>query len=159
MSNAATTVVVLGAAAVVLFLLQWQFRRAGTRPRFALLAASGCTLGLLLILPGVLHTLAVTSVKLNAGKPYDLRFVWLLTTGLILVSTGLAPIALHAWIRRGEPWALAVTASAAAFLLAFMIILEPVAPQFGALLWLDGAWLVGLLWGLRQPAEPHGAAA
>ena len=159
MSNVATTVVVLGLAAAVLFLLQWQFHRSGARRRYAMLAASGLTLGLLLVVPGLLHTLAVTSVKLNADKPYDLRFAWLLTTGLILVCTGLAPIALTAWIRRGEPWALAIAASAATFLLAFMVILNPVAPQFGALLWLDGAWLLGLLWGLRRPARAAGAPA
>jgi hypothetical protein len=147
-----TTLTVLGFAALLLLGLQWRFRSLGDRPLHAVLAAAGITLGLLLVLPGVLHTLAVTSVKMNAGKPYDLRFVWLLTTGLILLHAGLVPIGLSGWLRRGERWAIASSASAAVFLLAFLVILNPVAPQFGALIWLVGAWLVALLWALRRPA-------
>jgi hypothetical protein len=128
----------------VLFALYRFFRRRGAERFPAFLAASALALGLLMCIPGLLHTIAVIGTAVKNDKPYDLRFVWLLTTGIILMHAGVSNVVLSRWIRRAERWAVAASAGTTVLLLAFLAVLNPVSSQ-ASLLVVHGAYLVASL--------------
>ena len=74
------------------------------------LAWAAVALGVVFGVAGVSHTIAVISVALRQGKPYDFRLVSLLATGGVLVYPGLINIGISRWIGHGHPWALAMSA-------------------------------------------------
>lgn len=75
------TISVLAAWTLLLGFLYRRFSSAGTHRPSALLAALAIALGLLLVIPGLLHTIAVVASAVKNDKPYDLRLVWLITLG------------------------------------------------------------------------------
>ena len=89
------------------------------------LASAALILGLLLGIAGVLHTISVISVAVRQGKPYDFRLVSLLATGGVLVYPALINIGISRWIRRGHPWALAMSAVVTLPLLVYEALLVP----------------------------------
>lgn len=123
------------------------------RPQ-TLLALFAVMLGLLMFVPGLLHTIAVVGSKLKHHKPYDFRFVSLIATGLILSYVGTLNIGLSRWIRRGRTWAIAMSAVATFFLCVYLILLQPIKDVKLAII-LHGCYLCLLsLQGLRSPARP-----
>lgn len=150
-SETLLTIGVLSLWVLVLGFLYRRFRRSGTEAPYALLAALAIALGLLLAVPGLLHTIAVAGGALKSHKPYDLRLVWLLTLGLMLLHTGLVNVVLSRWIRRAERWALGMAATVTALLLGFFLVLHPATDQ-AVLILINGGYLTLLLWQLRRPA-------
>ncbi len=121
---------------------------------YTLLAVAAAILGLLMVVPGVLHTVAVIGSKLKHNKPYDFRFVSLIATGLILTYVGALNIALSRWIKRGRAWAIAMSAAATSFLCVYLILLQPIKNVRLAII-VHGCYLCLLfLQGLRSPARP-----
>lgn len=139
------------ACGVLIYVLTRLFRRRGSSSLPALLAATAFALGLLVLVPGVLHTLAVIDLRIKRGNPYDLRFVFLVTTGLILIHVGAAHIVLSRWILRGARWAAGASAAATLLLMAFVAILSPVNSEGRSLLIAFGAYLALLIWQLANP--------
>jgi hypothetical protein len=135
------TVASYSACVALTYVLTWRFRRRGASTLPALLAAAALTFGLLVLVSGVLHTLAVINLKITNRAPYDLRFVFLLTTGLILIHVGLAQIVLSRWIVRGTRWPAGVSAAATLQLLAFIAVLSPVNSAASSLLIAFGAYV------------------
>lgn len=150
--------VVLSAFALVLVALYRWFRPRAVDRSCALLAATAVALGLLMAIPGLLHTVAVVGTAVKQHKPYDLRLAWLITIGLILMHSGAVNVVMSRWIQRGERWALSVSAAATALLVLFFVALNPARPQEITIA-LNGAYLVLLLRGLRQALHRPEAAA
>ena len=89
------------------------------------LAWAAIVLSLIFGIAGIAHTTAVISAALREGKPYDFRLVSLLATGGVLVYPGLINIGISRWIRRGHPWALAMSAVVTLPLLVYEALLVP----------------------------------
>jgi len=147
------TTVVMAAWLLVLGALYRRFRREAVARLPAVLAAAAVALGLLAAVPGLLHTVAVAGTAVNNDKPYDLRLAWLITLGLILMYTGSVNVVLSARIKRSEHWAVAVSASSTALLVAFLAVLHPAKPQT-LLIVLNGVYLGLLLVRLCRPGRP-----
>ncbi len=86
---------------------------------------------------GIGHTVGVIGAAVKNNKPYDYRLVSLITTGCILMATGLVNVAISRWVKQGRPWALAVSAGSALIAVFYLLLLHPI--QGSARL--DGAWL------------------
>lgn len=142
--------VVMTAWLVVLVVLYRRFRRQAVEPLHAGLAAAAFALGLLSAIPGLLHTVAVAGSAVNNDKPYDLRLAWLITVGLILMYTGSVNVLLSGRIKRYERWAMVMSASSTALLVAFLAVLHPAKAQT-LLIVLNGTYLGLLLVGLCRP--------
>ena len=136
-----------GCGAVVYALTRF-FRRRGSSSMPALLAATAFSLGLLVLVPGVLHTLAVIDLKIRHRNPYDLRFVFLVTTGLILIHVGAAQLFLSRSILRGSRWATGASAATTLLLLVFVALLSPLNSDASSLLVVFGGYLALLMWHL-----------
>ena len=147
------TSVVMAVWLLVLAVLYRRFRRQAVEPLHAGLAAAAFALGLLAAIPGAIHTVAVVGSAINNNKPHDLRLAWLLTVGLILIYTGAVNVLLSGRIKRYERWAVAMSASSTALLVAFLGVLHPAKSQT-LLIVLDGTYLGLLLVGLRRPGRP-----
>jgi hypothetical protein len=93
--------------------------------RWNRLAWAAVALGLLFGIAGILHTIAVISVALQQGKPYDFRMVSLLATGGILIYPALINIGVSRWIRLGQSWALAMSAVVTLPVLVYQALLVP----------------------------------
>ena len=91
----------------------------------SMLAWAAIVLALLTGIAGIFHTVAVISVAVKQGKPYDFRLVSLLTTGGILIYPGLINIGISRWIKQGHPWALAMSAVVTLPLLVYEALLVP----------------------------------
>jgi len=147
------TTVVMAAWLLVLTALYRRFRRQAVEPLPAGLAAAAVALGLLSAIPGLLHTVAVAGSAVNNHKPYDLRLAWLITLGLILMYTGSVNVLLSSRIKRSERWAVTMSASSTALLVACLAVLHPADSQT-LLIALNGTYLGLLLVGLRRPGGP-----
>jgi hypothetical protein len=66
-------------------------------------------IGLLMVIGGIGHTSGVISVAIKEGRPYNESSVFLLTTGGILLYSGLLNIAISRWIKQARAWALAMS--------------------------------------------------
>jgi len=114
---------------------------------------------------GIGHTIGVIGAAVKNNKPYDYRLVSLITTGCILMATGLVSVAISRWIKQGRPWALSVSAGSALIAVLYLFLLHPI--QGSARLdaaWLPASYLCLLLmvWNPRQESlevRLHGAAA
>lgn len=147
------TSVVMAAWLLVLCALYRRFRRQEVAPLPAGLAAAAVALGLLSAIPGLLHTVAVAGGAVNNHTSYDLRLAWLLTVGLILMYSGSVNVLLSSRIKRSDPWAVTMSASATALLVAFLAVLHPAKPQ--TLLMLNSPYLGLLLVRLCRPQTGH----
>lgn len=79
----------------------------------------------LLLFGGGGHIVGVVARAVARGKPFDYRLASLITTGGVLAYAGLINLAVSRWIRRGSPWALAVSAVATLPLLIYAAVLHP----------------------------------
>ncbi|MGH7468857.1 MAG: hypothetical protein ACRENP_12945 [Longimicrobiales bacterium] len=145
------TIASLSLWVLMLGFLYRRFKKSGTEGSYALLAAIAITLGLLLAIPGLLHTMAVVGSALRNNKAYDLRLVWLITLGLLLMHAGLVNVVLSRWIRRAERWAVGMAAAVTALLLAFLLVLHPAADQT-VLIIINGTYLTMLVWRVSHPS-------
>lgn len=121
------------------------------------LAIGTAVLALLMVIGGGGHSLAVTSVRLRAGMPYDFRFVGLLAIGWTLLFAGLTYFGLVRSIDVGHRWAFAWAAATGVGLSVFCVILMPLAAAREAAiptLVLNAAFLVWLAMVWRQVATP-----
>ena len=113
-----------------------------------LLATASLVVGLLMLYGGIGHTIAVIGSKIHGHKPYDYRFVSLLTNGGILTFAGAVDTGLSLWLARGREWAFAWSAATNAALLTYLAILA-VLPSAAAAarpaLILNGAYFVTLI--------------
>lgn len=127
------------------------------------LAVAAVVLGLLMVYGGGGHLLAVTAAKVQQGKPYDFRFAGLVTTGVMLLGSGLAHLAASRGIARGEGWAPRASALAAAMVSAYCVILLPVVTARAAALPALLLNLAFLAWltadGRRAGRHPSGGIA
>ena len=154
-SGALVLVAVLALWLSSIALLYRRFAKRGAEAAYALLAAAALVVGLTFAVLGGLHAISVAPV-LN-DEPYDLRRVWLLTIGLILVHTGVVNSILYRRIRQAERGALVMAATVTTLLLAFLLVLHPARDQTVFLL-MSGGYLGLLLWRLR-PAAAGGATS
>lgn len=149
------------AAVLLLLFLYRRFRRRAVERSYALLAAAAIVFGLLAAIPGLIHTIAVVGSTVKNDKPYNLRFAWLVTIGLILMQTGTVNVVLSRWVKSYHRWAVAMAAVSTGLLLVFLMALHPADSQ-GILIGLYGAYLVLLLAHLNRPApastQPSAAA-
>jgi hypothetical protein len=143
----------LTAAAAVTFWTYRVFLRSAADRLAALIGALAVSLGLLIAIPGVLHTLAVVNGAVTARKPYDVRFAWLVTTGALLMYTGVINVWLARAIKRGDRSAMTASAAATIALLLFLLALHPAAPQT-VLLLTHGAYIVLVLFWLKRERRP-----
>ena len=121
------------------------------------LAAGTAVLALLMVIGGGGHSIAVTSVRLRSGMPYDFRFVGLLTIGWTLLFAGITYFALVRWIAVGNRWAFAWAAVTSIGLLLFCLILMPLATAREAAiptLSLNAVFLAWLIVVWRQLVQP-----
>ena len=91
------------------------------------LAIMAFIIGLLMIYGGGGHLIAVIASKVTQGKPYDFRFASLITNGAILLLAGLTHISVSRRIWQGSSAAIQASGVAAAAVMAYCIILLPVA--------------------------------
>ena len=129
-------------------LLYRRFEKRGAEARYALLAAAALVVGLTFAVLGGLHAISVAPIPALIDEPYDLRRVWLLTIGLILVHTGVVNVLLYRRIRRADRGALVMAATVTTLLLVFLLVLHPARDQTVFLL-MSGGYLALLLWRLR----------
>ena len=152
------TVLSLTAVAGVTYWAYLRFRRSTADRLAALIGALAVSLGLLVAIPGMLHTAAVIGSAVAAERQYDVRFAWLITTGALLMYTGVINVWLATAMKRGDRSAMCISASATVALLLFLASLHPASDQT-VLLLAHGAYLVLILWWLDRsdqdrPGEP-----
>jgi len=139
----------LSAAAGVTLGTYRAFRRSAADRLAALIGALAVSLGLLIAIPGVLHTTFVIRGAVTAGKPYDVRFAWLIATGALLMYTGIINVWLARAIKRGKRSAMTASAAATIALLLFLLSLHPASSQT-VLLLTHGAYIVLVFWWLKR---------
>ena len=88
-----------------------------------LAAWSAGAVGLLMVIGGTGHLVAVISLALAQDKPYDFRLVSLIATGGILIYPGLLSLGLSRWLGRGRDWAFAMCTFGTMALLIYLVLL------------------------------------
>ena len=149
MSDLLLTALSLSAAAGVTYWAYRVFRRSAVDRLAAFIGALGLSLGLLIAIPGLLHTAFVIRGAVSAGKPYDVRFAWLITTGALLMYTGVMNVWLARRMNRGERSAMTASAAATIALLLFLAALHPASSQT-VLLLTHGAYIALVLFWLKR---------
>jgi len=97
------------------------------------------SIGLVTVIAGTGHLVGVVSAAVNQHKPFDFRLVSLIAIGGMLLYAGLLNLGVSRWLRRGRPWAFAMSTSGTIALLAYAILLmfmktppDPTDPFAGA---------------------------
>jgi hypothetical protein len=145
-SDTLITALVLSAAAGITFWAYRLFRRSTTDHLAAFIGALAVALGSMIAIAGLLHTTFVVSGAVRAQKPYDVRFAWLITTGALLMYTGVINAWLARAMKRGERSAMTASAAATIALLLFLAALHPASSQTILLLTHGGYIALVLFW-------------
>ena len=95
-------------------------------------------MGVLMVIGGTGHLIAIVAVALNQHKPFDFHLISLIATGGMLLYPGLLNIGIAKQIRRGRQWAFAMSAFGTIALLVYVVLLlfmtvpDPTVPFAGA---------------------------
>ena len=146
-------IVAAASASTVFLLLVLVYRRlrpscAGVPYTHQAAAALGLSLGILTVLAGVGHSVAVASLALSGSEQYGPLTILRFTTGAMLIYAGAMGVALYRPIRASRRWAMGVSAATTFLFCLFLLFLffltgtgETVPPMLG--LWSVYLGIVG----------------
>ncbi len=136
----------ISASLLVLVLLYRLLRRSAADVPYARHAAAALalSLGVLTLLAGVGHSVAVVSLALSATQEYGPLVILRFTTGAMLLYSGAMNIAVYRAIRAGRPWAVGIGAATCLLFSLYLLFLLPL-PGTGGTAWpMLGLWIVYL---------------
>jgi hypothetical protein len=131
---------------LVIVILNQRFRRSNPQVSYAchVAAAMAVTFGVVTVITGVGHSIAVGSLALRE-REYGTLQVLRFTTGAMLVYSGAMNIGVYRAIRTGRRWAVAVGAATGLLFWLYLLFLFPL-PGTGTARRLLGPWSAYLLW-------------
>ncbi|MBI3698116.1 MAG: hypothetical protein HY238_25185 [Acidobacteria bacterium] len=141
------TAAVFSILLLVVVLLYRRFRRSAAEVPYAFNAAAAIalTLGVITVIGGVGHSVAVTSVALSERK-YGPLTILRFTTGAMLLYSGMMSVVLYRAIKAGRRWAVGVGAANGLLFWLYLLFLLPLPGTGGTVRPMLGLWSVYLLW-------------
>ena len=108
-------------------------------------AAIGLSLGVVTVISGVGHSVAVASVALRE-REYGPLTILRFTTGAMLLYSGTMSMGVYRAIRAGRRWAVGVGAATCLLFWLYLLLLLPLPGTGGTVRPMLGLWSVYLLW-------------
>ncbi len=142
------TVAAISTWLLVAVLLYRRFRRSAAGGPYACQAAAaiGVSLGVLTVIGGVGHSIAVASLALSGRREYGPALILLFTTGAMLLYAGVMNMAVYRAIRAGRRWAVGVGAATVLLFSLYLLFLLPLPSTGETVPPMLALWSVYLLW-------------